>query len=105
MTNRALIIGVSDYASGISSLPGVKFDIAEIKTLLGSTSGAFVNGEIQLLADRDATRSAIHDGLKTVFDDARADDTLFVYIAGHGALQGADYFFVAHDSRLSHLAT
>jgi hypothetical protein len=104
MANRALIVGVGDYPAGISPLPAVKFDVTEIGRLLGSGSGAFATGNIEALADRDATASAIRNGLSAAFGNADADDTLFVYMAGHGTLQGTDYYFIPHDCRPMDLA-
>lgn len=43
--NRALIIGVGQYPSGIKKLPAVAADVREIGNLLGSEDGSFKGGK------------------------------------------------------------
>jgi len=36
-------------------------------------------------------------GLNDVFSKASADETVFVYLAGHGTVSGSSFFFLPHD--------
>jgi uncharacterized caspase-like protein len=94
---RALVIGVSDYPAPIPKLPAVAADVREMANVLASRNGAFTPSGVTVLTNGQATRPAIVKSLRTVFS-ADADETVFVYIAGHGSVEGTDYFFVAHDT-------
>src|SRR5690348_8327424 len=99
-TDRALIIGVSLYPHGFSSLPGVAADAREISMLLGSSKGAFQPNTVTLLNDGDATRSNVLAALQDVFESAQPDDTVFVYLAGHGTVaRNGDYHFIPFDAQ------
>lgn len=102
--NAALIVGISDYPSPISKLPAVAADVREIGKLLNSPSGKFPH-HVKVLTDTQAGRENLLQHLQNVFDDAEKDDTIFVYMAGHGAVISDDYYFIAHDTDLMHATT
>src|SRR5579875_2889173 len=95
---RALIVGISDYPAPINKLPAVAADVREMSKLLRSKDGAFAASGMTVLTDRQATRQSILSALSQTFRQAAPDDTLFVYLAGHGGVQGDGYFFIAHDT-------
>ena len=97
---RALVVGISKYPSPITKLPGVAADVSAMAALLGGNHGVFRKSSIVVLTDKQATRQAILDHLKAIFDGASPDDTLFVYMAGHGDVKNGEYFFIAHDTDL-----
>lgn len=101
---KALIVGVSDYPAPIPKLPAVTGDVKEMARLLRSKDGAFSAG-VTLLADRQATRQAVLAALTDAFGQAKADETLFVYLAGHGDVEAESYYFVAHDTDAHDLRT
>lgn len=103
--NRALVVGVSDYPDPSDRLPGVAADVREMAKLLGSKKGGFKSGGVSELTDQDATRQRILSELEASFAGAAANETVFVYFAGHGAVAGNDYFFVAYDTDAANLAT
>jgi hypothetical protein len=94
---RALIVGVSDYCPPVTSLPAVANDVREMAMLLTSKNGAFDKEAVSTLADKGATRDAIFAGLSEVFSKATANETVFVYFAGHGTVSGQTFFFLPHD--------
>jgi hypothetical protein len=103
--NRALIIGVGQYPSGIKKLPAVAADVREIGNLLGSKDGSFEGGKITVLVDGDASREAILKELRLVLLNAASDQTTFVYMAGHGSLKDGRYYFLPHDTDRKALST
>ncbi len=102
---KALVIGVSDYPSPIPKLPAVANDVREIAGLLSSGKGEFTSQNLECIVDGEVTRQCVLDTLGATFRDVRADDAVFVYIAGHGAVVKDDYFFVAHDTQADSLDT
>jgi uncharacterized caspase-like protein len=95
---RALVVGISDYLPPFGKLQAVAADVREMAKLLESESGVFRSGSIGLLTDKRATRPRILDDLQDTLAGAGPDETVFVYIAGHGAVQGDRYYFIAHDT-------
>jgi hypothetical protein len=102
---KALVIGVSDYPPPIPRLPAVASDVREIAKILSSNKGEFPAENVRSLVDQEANRKSILDALETTFRDVQADDAVFVYVAGHGAVVKDDYFFVAQDTRADQLPT
>ena len=98
---RALVIGVGDYPAPISKLPSVANDVREMAKLLASKNGSFTNGGVTVLTDKNATRKNVMNVLRSAFEAASADETVFVYLAGHGSVEGGIYYFVAHDTEPS----
>ena len=64
----------------------------------GSKRGAFSSGQVTVIADKKATKSKILAAIADIFGNAKAEDTLFVYLAGHGHVDGDSYFFVPYDA-------
>lgn len=95
---RALVVGISDYPAPIPKLPAVAADVREIAKLLRSKEGAFPSAGVTVLTEGQATRKRIEAALQTTFAGAYEDETVFVYLAGHGGIHGGDYFFIAYDT-------
>jgi esterase/lipase superfamily enzyme len=99
------VVGVSSYPAPVPPLPAVAADVRDIAQLLGSEQGQFRAEDVVLLSEQAAGRQPVLDALEQVFRDAAPDDSLFVYLAGHGAVQGDHFYFVAWDSRPGRLDT
>ncbi len=95
---RALVIGISDYPPPITKLPAVANDVREMATLLGSDKGQFPAQNVLRLTDSVATSQRVIEAIETTFSEVQPDDAVFAYMAGHGAVVGGDYYFVAHDT-------
>jgi hypothetical protein len=95
---RALVIGVSGYPSPISSLPGVADDAREMAAILGSQKSRFRADDVTVLTDAQAGGAAIRGQLAAALTQARRDDTVFVYMAGHGTIHNGSYYFLPHDT-------
>jgi hypothetical protein len=102
---RALVVGISNYPAPITKLPAVSADVREIAKLLGSKNGTFSGRNVTLLRDSEAIRTKIIAALKQVLAGAQANDTVFVYLAGHGAIDTGDYYFVPYDTNVGALAS
>jgi hypothetical protein len=101
---KALVIGVSSYPLPIPSLPGVANDAQAMADILGSPQGQFRPSGVEVLTDASANAGAIRDRLAVALKNAARDDTVFVYIAGHGEVHNGVYYFVAHDTVPARLA-
>lgn len=101
---RALVVGVSDYPAPILKLPAVANDVREMAKLLASKNGVFTKTSVRVLTDKQADRQSILDGLHHAFAGASADETVFVYLAGHGSVESGGYYFVAHDTNASSIS-
>jgi hypothetical protein len=101
---RALVVGVSAYPPPISKLPAVAADVRGIAKLLSSRNGVFPSSAVTVLADAAATGKAVLAALRKTFSGAKADDTIFVYFAGHGGVEKGAYYYLAHDTAHDRLA-
>jgi uncharacterized caspase-like protein len=101
---RALVIGIGNYPQPIRSLPAVANDVRDIADLFRSDRGLFPAQNVTSLVDQEAKQQAIMPALETAFQQVQPDVSVFVYLAGHGAVVKDQYFFVAHDSNPDQIA-
>lgn len=101
---RALVVGISAYPSPLSKLPAVAADVREMGKILRSKDGAFPSTGVVVLTERLATRKEILAALRATFGGATADQTVFVYLAGHGGIEDGQYYFIAHDTDCDRMA-
>ncbi|MEV6397746.1 caspase family protein [Streptomyces sp. NPDC051907] len=91
--HRALLIGASDYEMrGVAALPFVPGDLAR----LGSALKGSGFDEVQVLAGREGGKQVsanyVNARVAGFLRRARADDTLFILLSGHGVhAKGRDY--------------
>jgi hypothetical protein len=99
---HALIIGVgSNQANSDWDAPiTVKDAEALAATLRDPQLCGYPAEQVQLLANAEATRQGILDGLDLLAQSAKPQDTIVLFYAGHGAF-GTDgkYHLVSHDAR------
>jgi hypothetical protein len=95
---KALVVGVSNYPDPSWALPGVANDAREMANLLGSAQGQFQGGSLTTLTDSQATSATILAGLNVALGGAQSDETVFIYMAGHGLCRNGKYYFLAHDT-------
>jgi len=95
---RALVIGVSAYPDPAKRLPAVAADVREMARILSSKHGVFKPAGVSVLSDRQASRDSVLSALKSVFKGAGPDETVFVYLAGHGMVIGGRVYYVAYDT-------
>lgn len=97
---KALIIAVDSYRMG-NNLPNTINDAKEIKNLLLEEPSLFESSNVQYIQGNIATKAVLEASLNNFFKDAKTDDILFLYWAGHGALLNNDAFFVPFDAKYS----
>ena len=97
---RALVIGISNYPPPIPRLPAVANDVREMANLLGSDMGQFPAQNVLRLTDAEATSEKVIVAIETTFAKVQPNDSVFAYMAGHGAVVGGDYYFVAHNTNV-----
>lgn len=83
-TKRALIIGISKYLYW----PNLHFavdDANAVDTFLHSNSGGSIeNNKIKSLLDTEVTIGSISQGIRRIYEDSKAGDTVYIYFSGHG---------------------
>lgn len=74
-----------------------EFDLEQLREIAGLEPKSFANVEARLLTDRRATREAILN-TRSFLEQARVDDQVLIFMAGHGFLDDAlDYYFAPTD--------
>lgn len=82
---RALLVGVSSYANAPALPETVLNDARDLSALLQSPDRCgYLDTNVELLLDRDATAERLRRGLRGLAQTARRDDTVVVYFSGHG---------------------
>lgn len=101
-----LAVGVSAYAQRDLDLGFAAKDATDFRTTL-VTLGAKRYGSVsaRLVVDREATRQAVLRHLEWLAAEARSDDVVMVFLAGHGAHDDEGrYYFIPHDADIARLA-
>lgn len=106
----ALVVGISDYADSALDLEFARRDAkAMYDTLTNPALGpaAFDRRDVRLLVDSEATVANINTGLREFLRQARDEDSVLFYFAGHGAPdpnQLTDLYLLAHDTSPNNVA-
>ena len=96
----ALAVGVSRYSQSVYSLQYAAKDAQDLLTALGEPDGkkVYANVHTRIVADADATREGILQAARGFLSQAKIDDRVLVFFAGHGLLDArAGYFFATAD--------
>jgi hypothetical protein len=93
-------VGISRYAQDTYTLQFARAD-AEALGDLFRLRGAALYQEIEDhgLFDDQATAEAIRSTVKEAAKAARPQDTLLLFLSGHGAMVGQRYYFIPHEFR------
>jgi hypothetical protein len=83
MTNRALIVGISEYAPLASNLPSSLVEIENWRSLLVDCY-RFSPYLVDVLANRFASRSMVLNRLSVLLGDTEAGDQRVLIFCGHG---------------------
>lgn len=106
----ALIVGISDYADSSIDLEYADRDAKVLyDTLTNPALGpaAFDRRDVRLLVNKEATLAGINTGLRDFLRQAREEDSVLFYFAGHGAPdpnQLGDLYLLAHDTEPENIA-
>ena len=106
--SRALVIGIDKYKAA-SPLSYAVSDAVSIKDLLVSNF-EFLESDVTLLTDEDATRQSVLRAFhRFTNDDVGLDDRLVVFFAGHGhtrtGSRGEIGYLVPHDADMADFST
>jgi Caspase domain len=93
-------VGVNRYADANLNLKYAASD-AQAFAELFRRRGAALYDRVQAttLLDDKATKQSIHEALKQIAADTKPQDTLVLFLAGHGTMVGQRYYFVPHELR------
>ena len=80
---RALLIGVNKYQK-LPSLSGSRNDVEVMRGILVSKFG-FLDKNVQVMFDEQATRSAILGALENLVAKAGPHDKVYIHYSGHGS--------------------
>ena len=80
---RALLVGIADYPNVADRLDGPINDVFNMSATLQELG--FPADSIRVVLDDRATTEGIRERLRWLLADAKPDDTMFFYFAGHGA--------------------
>ena len=84
MARKALLVGINRYRDPGADLRGCVNDVREMRDALVGLYG-FAGPDVSILADFEATKSAVQRGLESLVAGGRAGDVLVVHFAGHGS--------------------
>jgi uncharacterized caspase-like protein len=103
----AVLVGISDYKftdAGLKNLSYADDDAKAIADFLQTPAGgSFSSGNIKLLLNQDASLMAVRSALSETFKKAKAEDLIFIFIAGHGApdpLATQNIYFLLSDTKV-----
>jgi tetratricopeptide (TPR) repeat protein len=81
MAKLALLIGVSDYESGLNPLPGAVRDIAAMQQVLQHPEmGGF--DRVNILPNPEPTK--MQEAIESLFSDCAKEDLALLFFSGHG---------------------
>ena len=95
----ALVVGVSDYEIPQLRLEYAGQDARDMAEALKAQEGGLYSAvDIRLLADREATRGAILEGLEWLDGEVTQNDVGLLFMAGHGVTDPKQrFYFVSAD--------
>jgi uncharacterized caspase-like protein len=97
-----LAIGINRYAEEAMNLRFAAADAQAMAQLFRERAERLYgegNVHIRQLLDNQATNDAIRQALVEIGKRAKPQDTLVVFLAGHGTTLGQRYYFIPHDYR------
>ncbi len=99
MTKVALLIGVSEYEPGLTSLPSAVRDVEAMRQVLANPEmGGFAAADITVLPNPD--RQTMENAIYTLFANRQKDDLLLFYFSGHGVVDdGGEFYFASRSTR------
>ncbi len=103
----ALVVGVSQYKISNLQLKLAANDAKDFAGFLDTQKKVFKATHVKVLLNEDATKKAIEKHLEYELLKAGKDDTVIVFLSGHGSddpKKPNDYFFLGYDADPHYLA-
>ncbi|MEC4819141.1 MAG: GUN4 domain-containing protein [Scytonema sp. PMC 1069.18] len=83
MAKVALLIGVSEYPTGLKALPAAVQDVDAMRRVLQHPEmGGFAEADITVL--KNPQRQVMEEAIEELFSFRRKDDLVLLYFSGHG---------------------
>jgi uncharacterized caspase-like protein len=101
---RALVIGINEYEdTGFDQLKYAESDAKAIYDILVNQDiGEFAKEDVILLTGK--SKSEVEENLETTLNEAKRDDLVFIYFAGHGKLdKSANLCLAARNTKTDRL--
>lgn len=98
-----LVVGIDVYREERLSLRCAAADARAIHAvMIDPRCGLFPESNVKLLVNEQATTSAVWSALADL-RRAGPDDTVWIFFAGHGAIEGDEGYWVTHDADVDDL--
>jgi hypothetical protein len=108
----AVVIGISNYLNADRGIPPLQCAhrdaIAFMDFLRSPQGGGFASSNIKLLVNEQATTRNIRSALFTFLKQARKDDLVLIYFAGHGAPEIGrpdNLYLLSYDTDINDMAS
>jgi hypothetical protein len=106
--NFALVIGVSRYEFHEGGLRDLKYADADSRSIADflKTHAGFKDSDISYLENENATVENVRAAVDLFLEQARENDLIFLFIAGHGAQDPFDpksLYLILHDSKVTNM--
>lgn len=99
-----LAIGVSTYEKPLPGLPFADDDARSLLNWSEGQEGRYYNQiHRQLLVNDDARRELILKAVDDLVRQAKSSDTIMIFFAGHGVLEGESYYFLPRDVKVTNI--
>ena len=103
-SRHGLIIGIEQYRDSRLNLHCAAADAKAIFDLMTDADcGMFPKDNVRLLLNEEATRGGIWRAMSALRRSAGAEDTVWIYYAGHAAPEGSNLYWVTHDADIDDL--
>ncbi|MHB2020206.1 MAG: caspase family protein [Candidatus Xenobia bacterium] len=92
-----LAVGIDRYQNGLS----LGFADADAKAIAGFFKpGLFASVTPVLLTDKQASRAAVLAAFQKLVNESQPQDTVVIYLAGHGTLVGDVFYYLPWDAKV-----
>ncbi|MDD4059871.1 MAG: caspase family protein [Kiritimatiellae bacterium] len=101
-----LVIGVNAYRDQGLNLRCARQDAEEMYAIMTDPlCGLFDAGHVVKLYDKDATKERIMGSLNRLAQETGPSSSVWIYFAGHAAVDGNETYWIAHDTHLPEIRT
>jgi len=103
-TRHGVVIGIDEYADARLNL---RYAVTDAKALFNlmvdDDCGCFARENVRLVPDAEATTEGVFRALANLRRQVGEDDMVWIYYAGHAAVQGDQAYWVTHDTDVDDL--
>jgi len=97
---HVLVVGINRYEDSGFNLGFARQDADAIARFFEQRGALlFSSVKVSRLFDKEATQAAIRRALEQLAQEARVEDVVLVYLAGHGLGLGQQFYFLPHEMR------